>query len=410
MNRLDAAGTGEAGDDIPRQALLDAHGLAHSYFRRALAGSWCPAYLRQRGLEGALDPSWGTGYAPRGWRNLVHYLDRHGVAPEVALAAGLASRTANGRIIDRFRDRLVLPIQDGSGATIAFIARANPGADPARTPKWINSPNTALYQKREHLFGSTIAAPLLQAGALPVLVEGPFDAIAITHGTGGRAAGLALCGTAVASQAVVEALRQAKRGPAIVAMDGDAAGDAAALKALVALSRAGVTVDGVALPAGHDAASWLLEHGRDGVVCAARPTTSLGRDCPGLAAREGSRLPSTCWPPTWRGRRDCRVVSAGSVRRSVRQRVRARSRGRFRDVSEHEAVETMNIREHPCSAGCWGRPGAHPPRVRGAQPSRTYDLLPAGVIPAGAGSTFRGHPRVPSSSVQRSSRSSRMTP
>jgi hypothetical protein len=111
-------------------------------------------------------------------------------------AAGLATCSSRGTLIDRFRDRIMLPVHDAAGLLAGFTGRANPGAGPD-TPKYLNSPQTATYKKSHLLFGLSQARPALARGAVPVIVEGAFDAIAISIADPGRHAGLAPCGTAL---------------------------------------------------------------------------------------------------------------------------------------------------------------------------------------------------------------------
>src|SRR3712207_3022379 len=133
------------------------------------------------------------GYAPAGWTALVDHLRGLGATETELVAAGLAQRARTGALIDRFRDRLTLPIHDADGAIVGFIARRNPtAADVGRAgPKYLNTPGTDLYRKGEHLFGLYETRGALAAGGTPALVEGPLDAIALTLAGAGRAVGVA---------------------------------------------------------------------------------------------------------------------------------------------------------------------------------------------------------------------------
>jgi DNA primase len=155
-----------------------------------------PDYLTSRGLEAALSPPWTAGYAPQQWRALTTHLRRAGAPEHVLLASGLVTRARNGSLVDRFRDRLMLPLRGETGDVIAFVGRAAPRAD-TTTPKYLNSPETALYSKHKYLYGTSEGRTLFARGARVVLVEGPLDAVAVTAGTDGRCIGLSTCGTAV---------------------------------------------------------------------------------------------------------------------------------------------------------------------------------------------------------------------
>ena len=126
----------------------------------------------------------------------------------------------------------MLPVHDAAGMLAGFTGRARPGAGPD-TPKYLNSPETATYKKSHLLFGLYQARPDLARGAIPVIVEGPFDAIAVTIADPGGHAGLAPCGTALTSQQAAQLSQAADlaRTGILVAFDSDAAGRKAAIRA-----------------------------------------------------------------------------------------------------------------------------------------------------------------------------------
>ena len=212
------------------------------YFREEYPQSWGPGYLQQRLREPFLDTPPDApdrvGLAPAGWTTLTRHLHEHGFTDTELLAAGLATRTADGRVIDRFRDRLIFPIRhrtpDGELEIVGFTARRNPDHDTGqtadRTPKYLNTPTTELYTKGEHLYGLAEHHDLLADNGVAVIVEGPLDALAIDLATGGTMAGVAPLGTAL-TPAHAAQLRTAL-GPMsdriIVALDPDDAGQAAA--------------------------------------------------------------------------------------------------------------------------------------------------------------------------------------
>jgi DNA primase len=205
---------------------------AHTFYTSQLPGSWVPAYLDSRGISTAVAEDWGTGYAPGGWTTLTDHLRRRGHHDDAIEAAGLASRSSRGTLIDRFRDRVILPVHAGDGTLRGFIGRAHPGAGPS-VPKYINSPETAFYKKSELLFGLYHGRDQLAAGATPVLVEGPFDAIAVTIAGLGRFVGVAPCGTALTGHQALILSQAADLGctGVLVAFDDDAPGRKAAVRA-----------------------------------------------------------------------------------------------------------------------------------------------------------------------------------
>ena len=205
---------------------------AHAFYTGQLAGSWAPGYLHARGITAAAIQDWHIGYAPAGWTTLTSHLRSLGHHDDAIQAAGLATHSSRGTLIDRFRDRIMLPVHDTAGMLAGFTGRARPDAGPG-TPKYLNSPQTATYQKNHLLFGLYQARPDLARGAIPVIVEGAFDAIAVSIADPGRHAGLAPCGTALTSQQAAQ-LSQAANLPRtgiLVAFDSDTAGRKAAIRA-----------------------------------------------------------------------------------------------------------------------------------------------------------------------------------
>jgi DNA primase len=245
-----------------REQLLAVYAEAAAFFRRHLDRSWVPPYLHGRGLDAALDPPWDAGRAPAGWTTLVTHLRRQGIDDQTLLASGLAIRARTGRLIDVFRERLVLPIRDDDGHVIGFIGRAHPDAS-LQTPKYLNSPTTDLYAKGKHLFGIHQNLPDLQRGALPVLVEGPLDAVAVTAVLGGRAAGIATCGSTLTGAHLdhLDARAIPYRGGVAVAFDADPAGHQATNHAAALLSHRATPAAGIDWSPSKDPASVLRQHG-----------------------------------------------------------------------------------------------------------------------------------------------------
>ena len=215
-------------DETTLRVLAD----AQAFYTGQLAGSWAPGYLHARGITAAAIQDWHIGYAPAGWTTLTEHLRRLGHHDDAIQAAGLAARSSRGTLIDRFRDRVMLPVHDAAGMLAGFTGRARPGAGPD-VPKYLNSPETAAYKKSHLLFGLHQARPALAREAVPVIAEGPFDAIAITIADPGRHAGLAPCGTALTTQqaALLSQAADLSRTGIIVAFDSDTAGRKAAIRA-----------------------------------------------------------------------------------------------------------------------------------------------------------------------------------
>ena len=216
----------------PDAAILRVLAGAQAFYTSQLDGSWAPGYLHARGITPAAIRDWRIGYAPAGWTTLTGHLRRLGHHDDVIQAAGLATRSSRGTLIDRFRDRVMLPVHDAGGTLAGFTGRARPDAGPD-VPKYLNSPETAAYKKSYLLFGLHQARPALAQGAVPVIAEGPFDAIAVTLADPGHFAGLAPCGTALTSQQATQLSHAADlaRTGIVVAFDSDDAGRKAAIRA-----------------------------------------------------------------------------------------------------------------------------------------------------------------------------------
>ena len=146
-----------------------------------------------------------VGYAPAGWTTLVDHLknpDTTAATDAELVDAGLARYTRRGTTIDLFRDRLIFGLHNNQHDLVGFIGRAAPNADTQgengyRTPKYINTPDTAVFSKGTILFGAPETTDLRQAGATFVRVEGPLDAIAITLAGNAAHVGVAPLGTAL---------------------------------------------------------------------------------------------------------------------------------------------------------------------------------------------------------------------
>jgi DNA primase len=222
------------------------------------------SYLHQRGIDTrGLSSDWVLGYAPPGWTRLVDRL-RGRFPDQVLLDAGLARRCSRGTLIDTFRHRVIFGIRQADGTIAGFIGRDlsnNPDA-----PKYLNTRQYALFDKGALLFGLHEGIRNPHAWQ-PVVVEGPLDVLAITarqqNGERTDLVPVAPCGTAFTSTHAqrIAQTRFVHQTPAVVAMDGDAAGRAAALAAGEQLRRAGVEVRIATLPDGSDPADYLAAPG-----------------------------------------------------------------------------------------------------------------------------------------------------
>jgi DNA primase catalytic core len=211
---------------ISEERMVEVNQLSLAYYRRQLPSSWAQHYLADRfGADISNDIRFQPGHAPAGWTNLVDHLRRHGVTDQEMLITGVATMASTGRLIDRFRDRVVFPII-GDGQILGFVGRRHPDLTDADRagPKYLNTGDTPLFHKGAQLFGAL--ENQLSNGAIPVIVEGPIDAIAVTLASQGRYIGVAPLGTSLTEEQAHQLARSGAQ--PIVATDADLAGRIAA--------------------------------------------------------------------------------------------------------------------------------------------------------------------------------------
>lgn len=213
------------------------------------------AYLEERGITFAVAQEEGIGYAPAGWDPTIQHLQGVGFKTDLLEAAGLATRSARGTMIDFLRDRITVPIRDTRGRVIAFGGRVMPGAPPD-APKYMNTKETPLFRKSDVVFHLHRAKGFLRASGA-VLVEGYFDTISLcAHGVQEAVAPL---GTAL-TEGHLQALKRWTNRLTLI-MDGDDAGQKATDKALKLALPAGFEVRILTLPTEHDPDTWAREMG-----------------------------------------------------------------------------------------------------------------------------------------------------
>ncbi len=219
-------------------------------------------YALGRGLTKDTIRTWGLGVAPDAWRDLLEELQKKGYTDKELESAGLVKEAdgKKGTWYDRFRNRLMFPIRDTAGRTVAFTGRLLPsekaGEDPA---KYLNSPETDLYKKHEILFGMDKAKDSIRTRGFAILVEGQMDLL-LLHQIGFTNT-IALSGTALSKEHVALIKRYSDN--LMFALDSDRAGLAATGKsALIALAH-GMKVKAVAMPAGSDPADLSRENPKE---------------------------------------------------------------------------------------------------------------------------------------------------
>ncbi len=237
------------------------------------------AYLKERGLSGDIAKRFGIGYAPEGWQSLAAaFSDYEG---PLLVAAGLVKVNEEGRRYDVFRDRIMFPIVDVRGNVIGFGGRVLGDGE----PKYLNSPETAVFEKGRELYGLYQARRAVRDAGRVVVVEGYMDVVALAqHGIEYVVATL---GTATTPLHVQKLLRQSDE--IVFCFDGDEAGRRAAWRALegsVAQLQDGKQVKFLFLPEGEDPDSYVRRSGREGLEALFEQATPLSRFLiDGLAGR-----------------------------------------------------------------------------------------------------------------------------
>lgn len=278
-------------NQIPAERIHELNRQALAYFESCYSRSWAPDYLRERlGTDLADHRHYSAGYAPGGGRSLIRHLTDQGATLDELEQAGLVSmrerKDGTTYYRDFFRDRLIMPIcdpRDPAGETVlGFLGRRNPTKtdNDYAGPKYLNTRTTPVFTKGEALFGFGEARELLAGGALPVVVEGPMDALAITLGSNGTAAGIAPMGTALTVNQVK--LLRANidmvngRDRLAVATDSDPAGWTSAQKAFWHLTAADLDPAHLELPDGLDPANLFENQGAGAITAAIENRAPLG--------------------------------------------------------------------------------------------------------------------------------------
>ncbi len=243
-----------------RDILLKANDLAAKFFRRVLLGpegERARRYLGARRISEETQEVFGLGLAPQGWQGLVDHLKRSAFPLSAAEGVGLVIRGKEGGYYDRFRGRLVFPIHDEGGRVIGFGARTLTD----ETPKYINSPDSAVFSKGKNLYGLNLARGAIRESDSVVVVEGYTDLLALYQA--GIRNVVATLGTALTS----EHLRCLKRytDSVIHVFDGDEAGERATVRALDLCLELGVWGRVLRLPPSHDPDSYVRQVGAEGL-------------------------------------------------------------------------------------------------------------------------------------------------
>jgi DNA primase len=244
-------------DSALRETLLKMHDIAAVYFREQLSGpAGAPArqQLSDRDVLARTIDQLGLGYAPRSRDGLKNRLLKQGFPEGVLLQSGLVVQRDGGEVIDRFRNRLMIPICRETGSVIAFGGRA---IDADQAPKYLNSPETPVYSKGRTLYGLNLTKAETRKVGFAVLVEGYFDFAQLFQSHAAPA--VATCGTALTPQQAHLLRRFTTK--VVLSFDPDAAGQGAAARSCELLVAEGFDVNVVLLDKGEDPDTFIRRAG-----------------------------------------------------------------------------------------------------------------------------------------------------
>ncbi|PRO65116.1 DNA primase [Alkalicoccus urumqiensis] len=249
--------TSQNGEDQWREGHSLSAKLYHHLLLQAPEGRAAREYLRARGFTRDMIERFQIGYAPDSWHYLSEFLDKRGMNLEEMADCGLLGRrNSDGKPYDQFRDRIMFPIWDKRGEVIAFGGRV---LDSSQSPKYLNSPESSVFNKSRLLYYFHGARQVMRRKNEAVLFEGYVDVISayragIEHGVGSL-------GTALSAEQAKMLRRNADR--AVLCYDGDNAGRKAAWKNAAVLLQAGMQVLIAYLPDGMDPDDYIQEYGTE---------------------------------------------------------------------------------------------------------------------------------------------------
>lgn len=247
-----------------RNRLSDILERAAQFYEKKLEEAESPRnyLLRERSLNESTVKTFRLGWAPEGWRNILEYLTREGFSQNEIERAGLVIRKIDegGGFYDRFRSRIMFPLFDGMGRVVGFTGRvfASPSATSAEkeTAKYINTPETPLFQKSKLLYGWHASKSAINQKGAALLVEGQMDFLAAWQEEVKNA--VATSGTALA-ETQLQTLKRLTN-TLILGFDMDAAGDNATERGILLAARMGFDIRILSLPEGKDVADFAKTH------------------------------------------------------------------------------------------------------------------------------------------------------
>ncbi|AIY82954.1 DNA primase [Clostridium baratii] len=266
--RLDL-GNGEESKVVKKKELLYKVNVeaARYFFSNLQRDKNSKEYFTNRGIKEITIKRFGLGYAKDGWQNLRIHLKRKGFNDELMLEAGLVLKSQKGTIYDRFRNRVMFPVFNSKGNVIGFGGRV---LDDSK-PKYLNSPETLVFQKGTNLYGLNFAIKHKNEERYFIIVEGYMDLISLhQYGITNVVASL---GTALTTNQARLLKRYADK--VIISYDADFAGQTATLRGLEILKEAGFDVRVLQIPQGKDPDEFVRSNGRDAFLKLVNKAESL---------------------------------------------------------------------------------------------------------------------------------------
>jgi DNA primase len=255
--------TEEAED--PFRSHYEANAFAREHYRGRLAhpaeGRSARAYLQERGIDPETSARFGLGFAPDEWRGLREAASVHGIPDELLLEVGLVTTSERSpEPYDRFRNRIIFPIESVGGKVVAFGGRVL-GPAGKGVPKYLNSPETTVYHKGEHLYALGWNRHAIRKEGTALVVEGYMDVVALS--AGGVDHAVATLGTALTPEQARLLKRYTQR--ALLLFDSDEAGLRATFRGADVLLAAGIHPSVVTLPRGEDPDTLIRKEGAEGL-------------------------------------------------------------------------------------------------------------------------------------------------
>ncbi|HSV94752.1 MAG TPA: DNA primase [Spirochaetia bacterium] len=240
-------------DNDERSKMLEVMGLASRYYHWLLmegnAGAAAREYLKERKINEKLMETFNLGFAMQSWDGLVNYLiKKKGYSEELLEKVGLVSRKEKGGVYDKFRGRVMFPLQDAGGKVVGFTGRILPALAKEGEPKYMNSPETALYHKSRMLYGFFQGKSAIREKKRAVLVEGQMDCI--SSFAVGVSETVAVGGTALTEDQIEMIARLADK--IYLSMDADEAGSVAIKRSVELAEKRGMSIKVVQLEGGKD--------------------------------------------------------------------------------------------------------------------------------------------------------------